>query len=573
MNILGKFLKANHWWIVTIFFVLVTLVIGNSFLFGDSVGYYHHAASSLNAAGFNISTDYIQYAGHGLTENANGTPVSAYPQGNSIIWWPFLAIASMFSLGDLDKYALIFNGHELISGIAIQISAVLFLVGGVFFTYKFLSFYFSKRTSLISAWAIALGSQILVYTLFYTGYSHIYEFGLLAFILYGFTSLSKQLHIQLKQKILILLLIIAQALLISVRVVDGIILIPLLLLLWPKHRLMAVLAIGIVIGGVLFGLNNLSNFGCFTCTGYGASGQGLSLQVFNLIPLLFSDVRGWFIYMPIALAGIIGTVIVLVKNRFSPAENQRHFIYLAAIVSLIAIYTFWPNWWGGDSLGQRFLIVLTPLVAYGLAYIFSLSSTLSKNIRIVVLSILAVFVAYSFSLNVLYRFTPTSKLAEIYSAEKVYPQISNQEYFTPWSTIQYQLDSLKNFQLSNLITGFNSGRSPLMVKLGLVEPILKISREDTGNAKNLQIDFVDITGRYDNGDSAAYIIYKGVEFSPAYFLVKPSNFSTQLISLDTYSNSFGQKPPSHYTKYQFDSNTIIYYPSYIKLVNPKLNSL
>lgn len=586
-NLFKTLIFRLRWILIFLVIVLANFTIGNAFLFGDSYGYYFHAQNFLSTNGADLSSDYLEYAGHGVSLNqtletqelnaANANYVSAYPQGNSIIWMPFLWLSTLLDFGLLDSYGLLFNGHELTYTFAIQVAASLFFTLGIYFTYKFLVYFFSKKISLIAAVLSAFGGQMLAYTLFYTGYSHVYEYGLFAFILYAATYLGKQVHIKFKQKLIFTFLILTVGILISVRVVDGILLLPIVLLLWPKKKLMLLSLLGIILGVVLFALNNLNSFGCLSCTGYGASGQGLSLSVFNLPQLLFSDVRGWFIYTPLALLSIFGTIFMFIKNRFSPLENIRHFAYLAAIILLTTVYTFWPNWWGGDSLGQRFLLVLTPLIAYGIAVL--ISEFKQKLFRIIIFSFILVFSFYSFSLNILYRITPTSRLGEIYHAQKAYLEVPISEYFTPISMFRYHLDLINNSKTlneyaDNLMLSFNNGRSLLMIKLGLVDPLLKIeSLKATVNDLNqeiISIKYLDLA-KNEPVEIFLEIPNKGVFALP--LNANRQNLQSLSLTRDQLnmlsSQSISKQIPDYYLQYALNEDIKLYVPAQIKLVKAK----
>ena len=576
-----------RWFLIFLVIVLANLTIGNAFLFGDSYGYYFHAQNFLSSNGADLSSEYLNYADHGVSLDqtlegeelnaANAKYVSAYPQGNSIIWVPFLWLSTFLDFGLLDSYGLLFNGHELTSTFAIQIAASLFFTLGIYFTYKFLVYFFSKKISLIAAVLSAFGGQMLAYTLFYTGYSHVYEYGLFAFILYAATYLGKQVHSKFKQKLIFAFLILAMGILISVRVVDGILLLPVMLLLWPNKRLMLLSLSGIILGVVLFALNNLNSFGCLSCTGYGASGQGLSLSVFNLPQLLFSDVRGWFIYTPLALLSIFGTIFMFIKNRFSPLENIRHFAYLAAIILLTTVYTFWPNWWGGDSLGQRFLLVLTPLIAYGIAVL--ISAFKQKLFRIIIFSFILVFSFYSFSLNILYRITPTARLGEIYHAQKAYLEVPISEYFTPISMFRYHLDLINNSKTlneyaDNLMMSFNNGRSLLMIKLGLVDPLLKVeSLKPAINDLNQEIISIKYLDLAKNEPVEIFLEIPGKGMFALQLNANRQVLQSLSLTRDQLnmlsSQSISKQIPSYYLQYALNEDIKMYVPAQIKLVKAK----
>lgn len=90
--------------------------------------------------------------------------------------------------------------------------------------------------------------------------------------------------------------------------------------------------------------------------------------------MLFTPHRGLFIWTPLCLLGAIGYILLLRSRR-----GDRPFLAIAGMMGcgLIAIQLAWPVWDGGWSFSQRYFTALFPLVAIGLAGLWSVRPRLT----------------------------------------------------------------------------------------------------------------------------------------------------------------------------------------------------
>lgn len=93
--------------------------------------------------------------------------------------------------------------------------------------------------------------------------------------------------------------------------------------------------------------------------------------------MLFTPHRGLFVWTPLCLLGAIGYVLLLRSRR-----GDRAFLAIAGVMgaSLIAVQLAWPVWDGGWSFSQRYFTSLFPLVAIGLAGLWSLRPGLTASL-------------------------------------------------------------------------------------------------------------------------------------------------------------------------------------------------
>lgn len=104
------------------------------------------------------------------------------------------------------------------------------------------------------------------------------------------------------------------------------------------------------------------------------SEQGGFLDVFagfqpdNLFRILFSG-RGFVMASPIVVAGLIGLVYLL--RRGSKRQQAAASLSLAVFVAMLLVPLCWGNPWGGFSPGPRYLTPALPVVAFGVAAVWS----------------------------------------------------------------------------------------------------------------------------------------------------------------------------------------------------------
>jgi hypothetical protein len=93
--------------------------------------------------------------------------------------------------------------------------------------------------------------------------------------------------------------------------------------------------------------------------GYQLSGVD-SLQS-HIIPMLFSITRGYFTWTPMCLLGLLGLILLAIKDKWLGTS------LLALMISFFAAAQFFPHWWGGTGFGMRFATLLSVPVAFGTA--------------------------------------------------------------------------------------------------------------------------------------------------------------------------------------------------------------
>lgn len=455
--------------VLFVLMALLTIVNGVPFLFGDSYGYFHVGKSILTQTNYPSmdKPEYFDYTGHAVNIFKNGY-ITPYSIGQTFLWFPALAASSFVNNGSIyNEYFKSFNGHSFYDGLGVLISSVFFAFLGIFFSYLFLKeLGFSKKVSFYCVLSIFISLHLISYTFEQPGYSHVYEFFTYSAFLYFFVK-----FFITKRPLFIYLASIFAGLLVLIRIVDVVLILPPFLFILFRIKSRKILFITFLILGlfasILLWYNNISYGSPFT-VGYNVSGQSGFVSNFNLLNFLFSDTRGLFVWSPIVILSFFGLIFYSKKSKTSLV------FFIIPIILLLTIYSFWNNWWGGVSAGQRFLIVLAPVFALGLAYFYvRFKFKVITNVLVLILTL------FSLVVSLLYRFTPVLRINTDF-------RDSNQSLTSPFIE-DYRVSDLFNYHY-NLVTGskgpvdylvnlkdsLNGGRSLGLLLIGQTDPLVRI---------------------------------------------------------------------------------------------------
>jgi hypothetical protein len=152
-----------------------------------------------------------------------------------------------------------------------------------------------------------------------------------------------------------------------VRPQDAVLVVPAVLDLLPRRRAglrpLGALLLGPAVAGLLQTAVWLAMYG----RGFAqvVSGQSyVGHTSVHALDVLFSARHGLFPWTPIALLAVVGW-IALARRDLRLAT-----LFLLAFALAVAVNGAMQDWWGSDSFGQRRLLGLTPLFAFGLAEAF-----------------------------------------------------------------------------------------------------------------------------------------------------------------------------------------------------------
>lgn len=318
-----------------------------------------------------------------------------YTYGVALMVSPFFiathVISRVFQIPEDFGFSLLY--HKMI-----DLSAVVYLIMGLWFLKKFFSFYFEEVVQFVLLFIIYAGTNLFYYAVNETLMSHVYSFFLFALFLYlikKFLSRGQQYHF-------FLLMSLVFGLIIVVRPLNVIIL--LLFFFWDTHSLK-----GIISRIRLFlGLKYLAPFliivllvlvpqllywkylhNSFVWYSY----QGESFTNWNhpqLIKVWFSSLNGLFLYSPVVLFFVAGMILMAIKR----IPNG---ILILCIFFLISwVFASWYNWYFGAAYGQRLYVDYYPLLGFPLGWliqhVYRMKSLLKK---IIIFSALVSFTGFN----------------------------------------------------------------------------------------------------------------------------------------------------------------------------------
>lgn len=106
---------------------------------------------------------------------------------------------------------------------------------------------------------------------------------------------------------------------------------------------------------------------------------------------LFGYRKGWFVYTPIALIGIMGSYFI---SRNSGISFYRRILWIFYLPFIYIVFS-WHNWFYGWSFGCRALIDTLPLLAIPMAAFFQFISGRAKRLKLGFIFFIALLVGFN----------------------------------------------------------------------------------------------------------------------------------------------------------------------------------
>lgn len=436
---------------ILLFFTLfiASLFLGLPPISHDGYGYFHIAKSILDEGNFVMQNKpaYYDQTPHAV-QFKDDKYVSPYVPGPALLWLPFLSIAKIFNSAPIytDHFAS-FYGYTLADALALIFAACFYTVLTFKLCLKILEELSIKaKPSLQALGAGFIATYALAYLIYFPSYSHIYEiFAYSGVLLY-------LLRIKRYQRVRdIVLLGIFSGVLVLLRTSNILLLIPVIFFVYKlknlRYWLMYFLS-ALPFAVILLVYNTIA-YGGPLHNGYTELlNANFTLQEFNLHYLLFSDIRGWFVYSPLVTIALWAFVAkILTRKRKVVKEKTYLALTLASLILSLFVYSFWPYWWAGEALGQRLFLVFTPLIIIGLGYFLQSVRSMKSNALVVLKGLYIIFLLFSLLIGLLYRFTPYTRLNELNNQTfAVYPYIEDSLRFTPIDIINFHLGNFDHSQ-------------------------------------------------------------------------------------------------------------------------------
>lgn len=309
-------------------------------VYGDGNGYYAYT----QALYFDKSLDFTNvynFLSHfqGRTGEFSrlfwDTRFNPYSIGTGIAWLPSMLLMSIFSK---DRFSLI---YELGPGL----SGIIFMLLGLYFIEKYLSRHFPKNIVFWTILILFFGSNVFYYTTFEPALSHQPAFFLISLLLY----------LTDKKQINSFVFGVLSGLLISIRIGDAVLLIPILLIIINKKFNPFYFVLGGIAGYAPQLINQYVQFHNILNNPYISGQNGLwNFNPVNMFSVLFSPKKGIFIWTPLYVLALYGLI------------KSKRYVILLSIFLLFLEASFWP---GGLSAGYgiRVMFSSVPYLSMGVA--------------------------------------------------------------------------------------------------------------------------------------------------------------------------------------------------------------
>ncbi len=324
--------------------------------------------------------------------DAGTRKVNKYFPGMAILWLPF------FLFGHLMAWLEIFprDGYSLPYQYSIALSALVFLWLGARWLQKLLKHFGSNdRTAAFITLTVTLGTNLLFFTIVEPSMTHVYSFALIT----GFALTTYRLFLDYRPKWFVRSLVLL-TLIFLIRPTNALILfiVPFMAgsidnltrafrqVLSEKATLLRGLIQSLILLAVPILLWYLQTGKLLVYT-YGD--EKLNFLHPNMLSILFSYNRGWFVYTPVAFVSLFGFIGLYRQNRF------RFYWLLGFLLLFIYVASCWWVWFYASKCGQRVFIDL--YVSVALLLLFSYQYFQSAAMKRLLSAILILLV----SLNLL----------------------------------------------------------------------------------------------------------------------------------------------------------------------------
>jgi hypothetical protein len=375
---------------VLILLFLITLPFSNPWVRGDGVGYYAYARSLLIERRLDFQRDWqhgnesfvmgrLDAQGQVLESQftSTGHIADIWTIGPSILWAPFLVLTHLgVLLCDGLGAHISADGFSRPYLITMACATTLYGFLGLWISFSLARQYFPERWAFLSTLGIWWASSLPVYMYFNPSWSHAHSCFVVALFLWYWNRTRGERTIP--QWIVMGLL---SGLIVDVYYPNGVLLlVPLLEGIghywhnWkssdngrtgiPPLFVRHVLYVAVFIVGLAPTLiSRQIIFGGPFRTGY-PSAQGWSWHSPVLLKVLFSSDHGMLSWTPILALALVGLV-------FFRRIDRPFATYLMVVAfSFYLVISFYPDWDGLSSFGNRFFVSLTPVFVLGLASLF-----------------------------------------------------------------------------------------------------------------------------------------------------------------------------------------------------------
>jgi hypothetical protein len=335
-----------------------------------------------------------------VRQTPTGT-LNKYYCGTAVMMAPWFLIGHDIALGDPKAPRDGLSVHEMR---AISIGAWCYLLIGLLALRALLRrMGFADATTAWVLIAIGFGTQLMQYSALQPGWSHVYSFCAISLFLLAVQRFSTDGTPRWMIAAAALL-----GLIIIIRPVNGLVLLALPVLLggaWRdavkravRHPLMLVLAV-LACAALISIQPLLWHVQIGKWYAYGYTGEGFHWDRPEVLKVLFGFRRGLFLWTPVLLLALFGTVWLLLKDR---ARGIGMLLYWAANLYVISA---WWIWYYGSGFGSRVFVDHYPVLVLPVAFLmqaFPKRWLLAARAFIVLCCALLLFQMWQYSAGILH---------------------------------------------------------------------------------------------------------------------------------------------------------------------------
>lgn len=329
--------------------------------------------------------------GYWVTPQENGNNIPKMTMGMAIMMAPFFYIGHNIALNNEEEYTA--DGYSLPYAVSIRIGTCIYVLFGLFFLFKSLSFFYNKWVSALATFLVFIGTNLFLYTMRDGEMTHSYLFTLFSLFTYSFLQFYHH-----KKPIFAIILLAVLGLSVLIRPTSIIILLfPLFyggikkeilvekLYLLKRYKLYLFIGILFFCFPIFLQLLYWKIYAGSWVT-YSYTDEGFFFNNPRIIDFLFGYRKGLFIYTPIVLLSIVGLIMAVAKRKTFGLS-----IVLIFGVSVFVLSSWWC-WWFGGSFGSRSMIEYYSFLAFPLATVFAFFlKRISTGILAGVIAVLAVW--------------------------------------------------------------------------------------------------------------------------------------------------------------------------------------
>lgn len=169
---------------------------------------------------------------------------------------------------------------------------------------------------------------------------------------------------------------------------------PLALVVLFKHRRQFVsFAVGMAVPLVLMEVYSLVYWGDLLALGQGhRAGQFDGNPLHGFLGLMFSPNRGLLVFSPV----LVFAVVELVRRTFAWRTDLTQRALGVSFLALVALYSFWGQWWGGYCFGYRLLLECIPILMVFMALAWNRTMAGNRPVMVLFGLLLAISVFFNF---------------------------------------------------------------------------------------------------------------------------------------------------------------------------------